>query len=84
LLRRKLLFASAPEALELLRRQGALQRRFPTVLHRPLLWENGKLLRRQVLRAGPGLLQGPVLRSRRGLLQQPVRAESAVAEQALS
>lgn len=53
------------------------------MLHGPLLPEDGDLLRRSVLRSGPGLLPRPVLRSGLCLLQRPVRAAEAVAKQSL-
>jgi hypothetical protein len=53
------------------------------VLQGPLLPEEGDLLRRSVLLAGPGLLPRPVLRSGLWLLQRPVRAAQAVAKQSL-
>jgi polysaccharide export outer membrane protein len=79
---------------DLLRQRG-LQQVFPTVLHRPLLSEDGNLLWYSMLLVRPSLLPRQVLRSRcrllrlsllRGrlcLLQQPVRATEAVTKQSL-
>jgi polysaccharide biosynthesis/export protein len=81
-LRRNLLRAWVPRTRGLLR-QCALQQSFPTVLHGPLLPEDGDLLRRSVLRAGPDLLPRPMLRSGLCLLQRPVRSAEAISKQSL-
>jgi hypothetical protein len=47
--------AQVRNVCELLR-QGALLEEFPTVLHRPLLWKDGKLLWRPLLWPGVDVL----------------------------